>query len=142
MTVTRQRAEQIVTEGCLDDEKWQLAKQWLDATTDTKTEAIQELYDAAKGVQGTGMPIPYAADRVIELIDYLANIKRQRDMQWLDAFVQIDTTIAFVGDPHQYVQAVFEPCLRRAKEEAALNVQLRKEIEKLKAAKPKPKRRS
>jgi translation elongation factor EF-1beta len=30
---------------------------------------LRELYDAAKGVEGSGLPIPYAADRVIELIE-------------------------------------------------------------------------
>lgn len=92
---------------------------------------LQELYEASKGVRGTGLPIPWAADRVIELIERLSRRRMERDMEWLDAFVAIDTTVAFAGNPHQYVQAVFEPCLRRANDEAALNVQLRTEIEKL-----------
>ena len=85
---------------------------------------LQELYEASKGVRGTGLPIPWAADRVIELIERLARVRAERDMQWLDAFVDIDTHIAFAGDPRQYVRAVWEPVKRRLEDESRLNVEL------------------
>lgn len=92
-------------------------------------EDLRELYEAAKGVQGTGLPIPWAADRAVELIERIAKSGMERDKQWLDAFVEIDTHIAFVGDPRHYVRAVWEPVKHRLTEESQLNVRLRRQLE-------------
>jgi len=40
---------------------------------------LRELYEAAKGVQGTGLPIPWAADRAIELIEDITRCEAKRD---------------------------------------------------------------
>lgn len=48
MRVTKERAEQILVEGCSDDEKWNLAKQWLQAE-EAKKELAQEIRDTARG---------------------------------------------------------------------------------------------
>jgi hypothetical protein len=38
-------------------------------------EELRELYDAAKGVENIGLPIPWAADRAVELIECIATLQ-------------------------------------------------------------------
>lgn len=56
----------------------------------------------------------------------------QRDNEWIEAMLFIDSQIAFTGDPKRYVQAVFAPLMGRADREAALAVKLRNLCEELK----------
>ncbi len=56
----------------------------------------------------------------------------KRDFEWIAAFERVDTSIAFGGDPGQYVDSVLAPLIERANREAALAVKLRNLCEELK----------
>lgn len=55
---------------------------------------LRELYDAAKGVEGTGLWIPHAADRAIELIDRIARL--ESDLRTIKSAVRL-----MVPEPQQ-----------------------------------------
>jgi hypothetical protein len=50
-------------------------------TTTQIPDDLKELYEAAKGVEGTGLPIPWAADRAIELIERIARLLKMLKQQ-------------------------------------------------------------
>ena len=68
-------------------------------------EDLKELYDAAKGVEGIGLPIPWAADRAIELIDRIARLVQENKMLRDSAHVRIsDDELLDLNEKYGYFE--------------------------------------
>jgi len=63
--------------------------------------------------------------------DGVPNDTAKRDFEWIAAFQDIDTQIAFTGNPKRYVDAVLAPVFSRLRAESKLAVKLRNRCEEL-----------